>query len=256
MEAKENLLNGIKQKFAEVRTTCPGMPEDVYYLTDYISEVANDSLVPLGLVNTFALAIEDVQKGTSEFRQDHQLPENLRNHRGEVLTHLDYVPQIVDEIADENFSEEFRYLCRLLFSIDPPKRENVDLSDVYPKNVCVAIDWWANAIQAPTINGISNTRSYTKSDIERFKTTLAEIIIDELEDDSSCSLYVDYHPCQLLAKAGDEIEVNDIIGYPFKTWMKVTYTAVEVKESIGSPFKTIWSSEKNDEHKKKLTPNS
>lgn len=70
----QNLLKNVKQKFAEAREKCPGMSDDVYALTDYISSVANDELVPMGLIMCMTLVLDDLQKGRNGFNPGEPLP--------------------------------------------------------------------------------------------------------------------------------------------------------------------------------------
>lgn len=65
-----------------------------------------------------------------------------------------YVPQVIDAIANEDFANEFRKICKELLNFDPPKRErkydqNADIDGDYPEYVKVAVNWWANAIANP-----------------------------------------------------------------------------------------------------------
>ena len=256
MEEK-NILNGAKQKFADAREKCPGMSDDVYAITDYISLVANDSLVPSGLSLCLALIMDDLQKGRNGFKNSAPLPDYLNNRREQIIAQMVYIPQVVDAIADEEFAEEFRKVCSAVFGFNPPKRVNVTIDSQYPENVRVAVDWWGNAIQSPKLdNGADinpilmmllskNSRSYSEEEIKVFKDSLAKDILDELQNYGYCSLSVDYSPCEILYRAGEKIGLDGMTGYPWKTMMNISEDIVEVSEGYGAPRKTIWSSEKN-----------
>ena len=258
MEEK-NVLNGVKQKFAEAREKCPGMSDDVYALTDYISSVANDSLVPSGLSLCLALIMDDLQKGRNGFRQNEPLPEYLNNRKEQIITQMVYIPQVVDAVADEKFAEEFRKICNDVFGFNPPKRVNANTDPQYPENVRAAVDWWGNAVQSPKFdNGgdmnpflmmmLSGNRSgHSEEEMKIFKDSLAKDILVELQKYGRCSLSVDYHPCEILYRAGEKIGLDDTTGYPWKTWMDISEEAVEVLEGYGAPRKTIWSSEKKED---------
>lgn len=249
----EVILEGVKKKFAEARTSCPGMSDDVYLLTDYISEVANDTLVPAGLALCLALVSDDLQKGRNGFQECKPLPEYISKRREQAMAQIAYIPQIVDAIADEEFAKEFREIFKEIFGYNPPKRVNAESEVQYPENVRAAVDWWANAIQSPKFdNGdsmnsfitmmlYSSQKGISEEDLITFKDTLALDIIAELQRDGRCVLSVDYHPCAILANAGSKIGLNDMTSFPWKTWMNITEQEVEVSEGYGAPMKTIWS---------------
>jgi hypothetical protein len=258
MEEK-NVLNGVKQKFAEAREKCPGMSDDVYALTDYISLVVNDSLVPAGLSVCLALIMDDLQKGRNGFGQNEPLPEYLNNRKEQIIAQMVYIPQVVDAIADEKFAEEFREICKDVFGFNPPKRVKATTDSQYPENVRAAVDWWGNAVQSPKLdNGgdidpvlmmmlSGKQRGHSEEEMKIFKDSLAKDILVELQKYGRCSLSVDYHPCEILYRAGEKIGLDNMTGYPWKTWMDISEEAVEVLEGYGAPRKTIWSSEKKED---------
>ena len=255
----ENILENVKEKFASARTSCPGMSEEVYALTDYISEVSNDELIPEGLVMTMALVMDDLQKNRNGFQDCKPLLEYLSKRREQVIGQIAYIPQIVDAIADEEFAKEFREVFKEIFGYNPPKRVNVESEVQYPENVRAAVDWWANAIQSPkfdngeSINAFitmmlySSQKGISEEDLKTFKDTLALDIIAELQRNGRCTLSVDYNPCAILANAGNEIGLNDMTSFPWKTWMNITEQEVEVSEGYGAPMKTIWSKDNKED---------
>ncbi len=255
------LLSNAKQKFASAKTMCPGMSDDVYALTDYISLVVQDDVVPKGLALCMVLIQDDLQKNRNGFRSNEPLPEYLSNHRNQAIAQMAYIPQVVDAIADEEFAEEFRKICSEFFGFNTPKRVIVDGDVQYPENVRVAVDWWANAIQSPKIdNGANidpfflmmisgNRKEHSKEEIKIFKDSLASDISEELENYGRCSLSADYQPCEILSRAGKKIGLGGL-DYPVKTRMRISNEAVEVVEGYGANTKVIWSKEKdiNDSH--------
>lgn len=62
-------MNNEREKLSKCRELCAGMSEDVYVLTDYLSTVANDSLVPVGMAMMFALALNDIENGRDRFKE-------------------------------------------------------------------------------------------------------------------------------------------------------------------------------------------
>ena len=248
----ENILENVKEKFASARTSCPGMSEEVYALTDYISEVSNDELIPEGLIMTMALVMDDLINNRCGFApSEGRLPEYLESHNQQALAQLPYVIQVVDAIADEEFATSFRKLCKEILGFNVPKRVAVTSTSKYPENVTAAINWWAEAIQAPALNEGGNSakltglkmrsaghrRQFTAEEIELFKNNLAKLILEELNFYGHCKLYVDYIPCDLLAIAGKAIGISysDITTFPWKTGMMITADTVTVRGEI------IWS---------------
>ena len=224
----------------------------MYLLTDYVSEVANNTLVPAGLVMCIALIIDDLQNNRCGFNQNRQLPEKISNRREYVLGQIAYLPQIVDEIADEDFSKEFRAIFKEIFEIDTPKRVKESNIEKYPEYVNVAVNWWANAIQSPSFdNGDpmpavllmavnSHRKSYSEDEINIFKESLAQSIMNDISNYGQCLLSVDYEPCEALFNAGNKIGINELTGYPWKTWMNITKEIVEVRAGYRAPKDILW----------------
>lgn len=248
----EIIMTGVKEKFSNARKTCVGMSEEVYALTDYISVVANDKLVPRGLVTCFICVLDDIEKGKCGFANKTEIPEIFIKRKELVKAQFPYLIQVVDEIADEDFAEEFRIHCKAFLGFNPPKRVNVEMDEKYPDYVKAAVDWWANAILSPKLdNGeempammtslISRSaKSYTAEQIKLFKDTLAEGIMEKMKERPVCEISVDYHPCLILAEAGQKIGVPDMLGYPWKTDMQIQENRVCVA-GCGEGYKTIWA---------------
>ena len=249
------LLIDVKQKLATVRRTCPGMSDELYLLTDYMSLVANDELTPSGVGLLMILVRDDIEKGRNGFRPNEPLPEIIQKNRRQILTQFQFIPQVIDVIANEEFANEFRKECKEILNIDPPRRVNASEELDVPENIKVAVEWWANAIQSPKLdNGDMNPlllmmassmqKSYTEEEIALFKQVLADEISHEIERRGGCILDVDYHPCMELANAGDKIGVDRMGGYPWKTTMWVYQDRVSVSDGYGSPQKVLWEKEK------------
>ena len=249
----EIIMNNVKEKFSKARETCVGMSEEIYALTDYISVVANDSLVPMGLAICFVCVRDDIEKGRCGFGVKAEFPEIFINRKAQVEAQFNYLVQVVDAIADEKFASKFREICKTYLGANPPKRVNAEVDKKYPDYVKAAVDWWANAILSPKLdNGeempamltsfiSGSAKSYTEEQIKLFKDTLAEGIMNEMKERSFCEISVDYHPCLILAEAGQKIGVPDMIGYPWKTDMRVEENLVKVAAGYGESYKTIWS---------------
>lgn len=151
------------------------------------------------------------------------------------------------------------------------EKEEIDKANGIEKeendSITVAADWWADAIKKPKQDAgepilnflFMQTSSMTKKElsdekIEKFKGILKEGINEHMKEYGRCTLDVDYHPCEILEKAGSAIGLRDMIDYPIKTTMRVTKDKVEVAYGYGKSFETIWSSTQNLENQEDSGP--
>lgn len=258
-------MSNVREKLSKSRETCPGLSEELYALTDYMSKVANDELVPHGMVILLVLSMEDIKKGRNGFAraESKEIPEYLTNNKTQVLAQAVYIPQVIDAIADEEFAIEFRKICKEVLQFDPPKREekydpNADIDGDYPEYVKVAVNWWANAIVNPKFdNGdpnatsgmafimammVNSKKSITKEQIDLFKKELANIIAEEIESsrNGECYLSVDYDPDMLLRTAATNAGIDSSMGFPWKTSMSISKNTVCVLAGYAAPWETLW----------------
>lgn len=246
--AKVKLLN-VDQKFKNVRNDIPGLSEDLYLLTDYISSVVNYTSVPSGLVICLLTVIDDINKGRNGLFGS-EFPEILKERKEQVLQQVVYIPQIVDEIADKEFASEFRKIYDEIFEVKSNVHIDTKVENEYPENILVAIEWWANAIQAPRYTSevpsfvamfaMQGRPQRTAEEINTFKNILANGIMEELNKRKRCNLSVDYHPCEILMEAGNAIGLDDMLDYPFKTAMDITANEVSVYSQAGRSV--LWTS--------------
>lgn len=236
-ESEENMK--IKEKLASARTLLPGMSEDFYRLTDYMAENANEELVPMGIVMLSVCVRDDLEKGRNGFGRS--FPEELVNRRWGVKAQIQWIPQLIDAIADEEFAVEVRQWWEIIFGSVPPKRVDTTVETEvtetypYPQYVKMAVDWWANAILAA---------EYNSSKMKNFKEALAKGIMDEMSMYGRCNIDVDYYPCEILASAGNHLIglEDNMTGYPWKTYMWISETEVSVRSGYGAPIEVIWNS--------------
>lgn len=263
----ERTMSNVREKLSKSREMCPGLSEEVYALTDYMAKVAtNDRLVPPDdMVMLLALSMEDIKRGENGFAvaESKEIPEYLIEHKTQVLAQAVYVPQVIDAIADEDFANEFREICKEVLNFDPPKRDekydqNADIEGDYPEYVKVAVNWWANAIANPKFdNGddsiaggmallltmmVNSKSSIGKEQIGIFKKELAEIIVAQMKSswNGECCLGVDYHPDMLLYNAAQKAGINDDMGFPWKTNMCISKDKVSVSAGYAAPWETLW----------------
>lgn len=248
-----NILNNAEQKFADARKSCPGMPEEVYAITDYISTVVKNNVSPENLLLCITLIADDIKKGRNGFEENKELPEYLISHKEQLISKITLIPQVIDNIADKNFAQKFRKIYTEEFGAIPPKNTRPDLDSQYPEYIVAAVDWWTDAILSPSFdNGeeidpffmtmLSNTShgSYSEEEIKIFRNNLAKSIAEELKTSYNCILSVDYHPCEILAEAAAKIGITGMSDFPWKTSMIISYSSVQVKQGHGAEFKTIW----------------
>lgn len=243
-------LQNVDIKFKSVRQVLPGMSDDLYHLTDYISNVANYTLVPSGLMVCLLTVMDDIKKGRCRFLKADEFPQVLIERKKEVLEQVIYIPQVVDAIADKEFADEFRHVFDEILEVKSNVHVETEKVEEYPKNVLVATEWWANAIQAPrytsevpsyvAIFAMKGRPQRTEEEITTFKSILANGIMEELNNRGRCNVSVDYHPCDILREAGNAIGLDDFLDYPFKTTMEITANEVSVYSQSGR--NVLWTS--------------
>ncbi len=269
-------LTDVKQKFANARRLCPGMPEEMYALTDYIASVTNDTVTPEGLNLCLIIVSDDIQKERSGFGGE--FPDYLKKHKIEVTDQIANFPQVVDALGNEEFAQEYRKVFKSLFNFEPPKKVMASsprttptygqvcvedlmvipfdtIRDTLPKYVQVAVDWWLNAVRTAKYDNISDMdpsalmnimerkKPLTMEDVRAFEHNLAYAIEEQINEYGRCTLTVDYNPCPILAEAGGLIGLNSMLDYPRKTTMIVSKKEVIVSSGYTCKFTTLWSKE-------------
>lgn len=251
---KEVIMSNVREKFANARELCPGMFREFYILTDYMSKIINDQLVPIEMVKFSYIVFKDIAiRRKSSFREE--FPEELSKRRKCVQGEIQWIPQLIDAIADEEFAMEFRIQWKQAFHTVPPKRVNVKAAKTdteYPDYVKEAIDWWANAIMSPkcddgwvfppslTFTMSRITKEYTLAEIKTFKEALAKEIFAIVSMYGYCHLSVKYAPDRVLSSAGSLIGIDSALGYPCMTVMGVSKKEVSVCAGYRAPREVIW----------------
>ncbi len=250
--SKELIIKDFKSKLKDAREFCPGMSDEIYEICNYMSNIANDTVKPETIALLIVCILDDISKKKSGFPKA-TLPDYLIVHGNQCIAQMQYFPQVIDEIANEEFAESFREICEDKLKMYCPKRIRVSQENNYPENIEVAVNWWANAIQSPKMDNGTDifaifsvmlaNKEYTQEEISEFKEILANNIEKEMKKNRRCTLDVDYGPCELLQEAGNKIGISDF-GYPIKTHMLITDDQVIVSEGYKAPNKTIWSKER------------
>lgn len=253
-----NVLNNVKEKLSKSRELCEGMSERAYLFADYMSEISPNTITPPELAECLQTAVTDI-------RQEERWRKIAK--KGELRWQLSFIakkianqainfPQIIDVIANEDFAQEFRAICKENFNINPPKYASTEFID-YPESVKVAVIWWTNVISllkttsccSSVSNFLSeisieqvNSKSYSNEDLHIFQATLASEILEDITAWKTCILSVEYTPCNALETAGNKIGVSNLWGYPFKTSMTISKSKVRIKVGDSMEFKTLWTS--------------
>lgn len=256
----EKLMNNVREKLSNCRELCTDMSERAYLLADYMSEIAPDTISPLGLAVCLARAVRDIsqERRWMKIAKKEELRYQLSFISQKIQNQAENIPQIIDVIADEDFAKEFREICKEQFGFNPPKYGSTEVRD-YPEYVKVAVNWWANALFFPKLDtpGAAipsfvaslieeevGVKSYSNEELLNFQTTLADEIMEDINAWGVCTLSVDYHPCDALKAAGKKAGVHEVFGYPLKTSMSIWKYKVEVRVGGVGKFKTLWTNNK------------
>ncbi len=244
----ELLMTYVKAKFANAREACPGMSEDVYALTDYFAEVANDQLTPAGVTMVLLCIMDDLKKKRCGFGRQVEFPAHLAQRALQVRAEMPYFLQVLDAVAERGFADEVRAECREAFNWDVPKRVTTTDKISSRDNINAAVDWWSEAIQHPKMDNGTNEmsmammlfggmhrRQLTADDLRTFREKLAEGIVQRMvREGHRITLDVDYGPDRTLGEAGAAIGLGQF-DFPCKTTMWVSDTEVRVSAGYGAP---------------------
>lgn len=130
------------------------------------------------------------------------------------------------------------------------------------EQIAAAVEWWTNAILAPSFDMLGPTRSIVSGQerlheifatgmasqnaeahppsseaIQRFREELTRRLSEVDAGDWFC-LDVDYDPCEMLRQAGDAAGIH-FSRWPWKTRMTFECGSVHVKEGYGAPLVKI-----------------
>lgn len=249
----EMLMVDVCKKFASARELCPGMSEEVYALSDYLSAVANDQLVPTGILIMLLCTMDDLEKKRCGFAHKTEFPEYLATHNMQVRAQMPYILQVIDAIAEPDFADAVRTECAEALHWNVPKRVAVSGEISKCGYINAAVNWWSEAIQHPKMDngddglamimmmfGGSNKRQLTESELQTFREALTTGITDQMNHAERITLSVDYGPDRILGEAGYAIGLGQF-DFPCKTTMWISETEVSVRAGYGAPEQVIWS---------------
>lgn len=257
-------MSNVREKLSKSRERCPGLSEELYALTDYMAKTANDELVPQGMAMCLLLSMDDIRKERYSFLCGVEFKEKLEyltTHKEQVFEQAIYVPQVIDAIADKDFSNEFRRICKEMLNFDSPQRdekfnENEEIDNNYPDYVHIAVNWWANVLVSPKfgkddianegmaflMTSVANSKnSISKEQLSVFKEELAQLIVAKMKSSLSedCNLSVTYNPDKLLFTAARKAGIS-VMSFPWKTNMHISKEVVSVLTESVIGRKTLW----------------
>ena len=250
----EMLITNLAEKFAKARELCPGMSEEIYALSDYLAAITHDQLVPGGIVIMLIGVMDDLEKKRCGFANKVEFPEYLVTHNAQARAQLPYILQVIDAVVEPDFADAVRTECQEAFHWNIPKRIEVSHEVSKHAHINAAVNWWAEAIQHPKMDngddslamlmvmlgGCTNRRQLTETELQTFRTALANDIINEMEHRKSMTLSVDYGPDYILGIAGNAIGLGQF-DFPCKTVMWISETEVRVRAGYGASEQVIWS---------------
>lgn len=90
----EKTMNNVREKLSRSREMCPGLSEEVYALTDYMASVANDKLLPQGMLSCLVLSMIDIRREINGFscEESNEFPKYLSKHKSQILAQAVYFP--------------------------------------------------------------------------------------------------------------------------------------------------------------------
>lgn len=236
---------------SDIRTAIPAMSEDFYVLAEYYIAALNGRTNASAGMLTLIGVVDDLEKGRCGFAQEIKIPKAFVERRDYVKGQLPNLVYLWDKFFPDE-AEQFRDGIALTFKWDVPPLQEAKVSEDELPYVKAAVEWWLNQVQHPSqdngepefafmfmLLGSSMRAKLDESQAKRFVEMLSEGIKKELEDRNEVCLDVDYGPCELLAKVGEELEINGF-SWPCKTMMKISAKKVEVSCGYCKPWETLW----------------
>lgn len=118
------LLTDVPAKLREARNVAKNVPYELHDFCDYLADVADNELVPIGMMILLICALDDLKKEHSGFGKKVTFPEKLKEEKLQIFIYLSYFPLIVDKIANKEFAKEFRIIFTKVFGkAQPPVDE-------------------------------------------------------------------------------------------------------------------------------------
>ena len=121
----EILLTDVPAKLCEARNVAKNVPYELHDFCDYLANVANDQLVPAGMMILLVCALNDLKEERCGFANQVHFPDKLKEEKFQILIYLSFFPLIIDKIASKEFAKEFRTIFTEVFGkAQPPVDES------------------------------------------------------------------------------------------------------------------------------------
>jgi len=105
--ADSKILTGAVEKFRNVRSIS-NIPSVIYDFTDFMAQyITTNELSTEQLIFTLSLALDDLKGERCSFAGG-KLPRKLIDEKIPVIMCLKFFPLVIDAIASNEFSQEFR----------------------------------------------------------------------------------------------------------------------------------------------------
>lgn len=119
-----NILRNTRSKLANSRNYCTGLSEEVYLLADYMSLHANLDFTPTNMFIHLLLALDDFRSNKCTFpgAEHTELSCNIIKYRRRIISEAMMFSLIVDAISDEEFSNEFRKILKVMHHWEIPNK--------------------------------------------------------------------------------------------------------------------------------------
>lgn len=106
------MMNNVRKELKRSREVCPGLSDGAYYFMDYMSYMANDTLLPEGMEMAIKMCIYDILKKQNNTRcpESQESFEYLTRRPGEVLESASKSKDVIYQLASKEFAEAFEKL--------------------------------------------------------------------------------------------------------------------------------------------------
>ena len=219
----EKMYN-VREKLSHSRNLCFNLSERLYLLADYMAEVVMDSVTSDSLATSLETVSRDLYNYNWQGKtKNRKLQEHLLFDVKRIRNQIPNFPTMIDALADKSFAQEFRAICKKRYGFNPPP---YGTKQEYPQYVEVAVEWW--------LNTFSSSKSYSKKELQLFRTTIAREIMEDIMAWDLCSLSIGYLPCEAIELAMQTLGISQICP----TTMIIRSELIEIK--VNGKTETLW----------------
>ena len=103
---KNIILTDAPFKLREARKV-KNVPYELHDFCDYLAGVVDNQVTPMDLTMLVAKVLDSLLRDEQKYG-DKEFPNKLENEKYQITIYMNYFPLIVDELASQEFSQEFR----------------------------------------------------------------------------------------------------------------------------------------------------